>query len=74
MKKTINIEYNDYTFLASYTFSEGEPGDYLNAPEGHEVNVLSVEFEYSRNNFLEAILFPPEAFIIEQILEFETNL
>lgn len=73
--RTINIEYDGYDFQASYTFSEGDKGDYFNAPEGPEINITSlvlVDDDFvicDKEEVGDTINFPPEEYIKEQILE-----
>ena len=65
MYKQIDIEFNDTTYIVSYTFEAGDPGDYYTAPEGPSVDVVDIVPHADLD-------IEQYVFIIEQIIEQET--
>ena len=81
--KTITYDFGDYQFQTQYNYKKWDAGDYLNAPEGPEIEIgttvlLDDDFvtglEEDINAFDIEIPFPDHEFITDQIIEFETNI
>lgn len=64
---TIQFDFNDFTFISTFTIDPGAKGDYFTPDDGHEIKIKSIEVIGNDD----PILWPGEDLVKELITDQE---